>query len=432
MSDDPYQRLAALQRAMAAPLPSPGEIAAGQAEDKAMAERIHQGRPGVPLHHAYAVLDSLRTLRRLDAAKEPGQSLAAELEQTEIAFEKRGTIITRLEGKLQAATRERDEARFDLEKWDDLRAEIHMQMHAGIAEMIQSKWDAEACDPDAAMAADAVLDYLENDFAGQLARMQQRAEKAEAQAAIRPDGSHHYVSTACACTGSKLMADGRTGHEYCAAMTGWQGAKRGGQAKCCGAPCQCPCHQEPVAPSCRWPACLSEAAQQQLADDIGKEMLGETTEPGPDPQAACGCDGGGPEELTREELQMLVDEQGQDLYRAQDLIDFIREMCDQRDAAGTPITTADVRNWLGYTGCGGVLRLPDWAVAALIAMSADMGTPLRAPVTQPERSTWLLQIQVAAPTPQDAERWSGGIADLVRAEFGDSMRLDITAGPVRP
>lgn len=60
---------------------------------------------------------------------------------------------------------------------------------------------------------------------------------------IRADGSHHYVSTSCACVGQGLMADGRTGHEYCQAMTGYQGAKRGGLAKCCGAPCQCACHR---------------------------------------------------------------------------------------------------------------------------------------------------------------------------------------------
>lgn len=79
------------------------------------------------------------------------------------------------------ATHERDEARADLEKWDDLRAETHERMRTDLTELIQSKWDAELCDPDAAMAADTVLDYLENDFAGQLARMQQRTEKAEQQ-----------------------------------------------------------------------------------------------------------------------------------------------------------------------------------------------------------------------------------------------------------
>ena len=74
------------------------------------------------------------------------------------------------------------------------------------------------------------------------------------------------------------------------------------------------------------------------------------------------------EELTREELQAMVDELGTDLYRAQDLIAFVREMCDAADADGSPVTTERVRGWLGYTGCGGVLVLPE--------------TTLRTPATQ--------------------------------------------------
>jgi hypothetical protein len=77
--------------------------------------------------------------------------------------------------------------------------------------------------------------------------LEQLAEELEAAPEfplpIRPDGTHWYVSTACGCTGDKLMADGRTGHAYCQGMTGYQGAKRGGRAKCCGAPCRCECHQ---------------------------------------------------------------------------------------------------------------------------------------------------------------------------------------------
>jgi hypothetical protein len=61
--------LEGLQRAMAAPLPSAEELAAGRAADRAMAERIHRARPGVPLHHVFAVLESLRTVLRLDAAR---------------------------------------------------------------------------------------------------------------------------------------------------------------------------------------------------------------------------------------------------------------------------------------------------------------------------------------------------------------------------
>jgi hypothetical protein len=78
--------------------------------------------------------------------------------------------------------------------------------------------------------------------------LEQLAEELEAAPEfplpIHPDGTHHYVSTSCACVGDNLMADRRTGHEYCQGMTGYQGAKRGGRAKCCGAPCQCACHQD--------------------------------------------------------------------------------------------------------------------------------------------------------------------------------------------
>lgn len=196
MSDDPYERLAGLQRAMATPLPSPAEIAAGKELDRAMAERIHTGLPGVPLHHAYAVLESLRVIQRIDAAKE-------------------------------------------------------------------------------------------------------------------------------------------------------------------------------LAPSCRWPSCLSEAEQQQVADDVDASMRGEATVPGPDPRPGCGCVDRGPD-LTREELQDLVDEQGADLYKAQDLIAFVREMCNMHDASGRPVTTTDVRGWLAYTGCGGMLVLPEEAVAGL-ATQAEAG-----------------------------------------------------------
>lgn len=62
-------RLEGIQRVMAAPLPSAEELMAGKAEDRAMAERICAARPGIPLHHAFATLEALRTMRRLDTAK---------------------------------------------------------------------------------------------------------------------------------------------------------------------------------------------------------------------------------------------------------------------------------------------------------------------------------------------------------------------------
>ena len=44
--------------------------------------------------------------------------------------------------------------------------------------------------------------------------------------------------------------------------------------------------------------------------------------------------------------------------------------------------------------------------------------------------TWTVTTTVTAPTPEDAERWAGGIAQMVQAEFGDSMRLEVVVAPV--
>jgi hypothetical protein len=83
-------------------------------------------------------------------------------------------------------------------------------------------------------------------------------------------------------------------------------------------------------------------------------------------------------ELTREELQTLVDDQGRELYQAQDLIAFVREMCDAADRDGSPVTTKRVRSWLAYTGCAGALVLPEEVVASLATARA---TALRTPAT---------------------------------------------------
>lgn len=60
---------------------------------------------------------------------------------------------------------------------------------------------------------------------------------------LRPETEpHRYLSTGCH-HGDQVLPDGRTGHEYCQGMTGYQGVKRGGRCKFCDAPCKCPCHQ---------------------------------------------------------------------------------------------------------------------------------------------------------------------------------------------
>jgi len=50
---------------------------------------------------------------------------------------------------------------------------------------------------------------------------------------LQPDG-HVYLSTGCL----------HSKHDYCAAMTGMQGAKRPATCKFCRSQCVCPCHIE--------------------------------------------------------------------------------------------------------------------------------------------------------------------------------------------
>lgn len=59
-------RLAELDRQRAVPLPTPEQLRAWDVEDRAQAVRIHTLRPGVPTHHAFAVLQTLRMIRHLE------------------------------------------------------------------------------------------------------------------------------------------------------------------------------------------------------------------------------------------------------------------------------------------------------------------------------------------------------------------------------
>jgi hypothetical protein len=72
--------LESIRRALtvvAADRPTPEQIAEWNAADKAMAQRIRVAVPGVPLHHAYAVLQALRVTQRLDAAAAPVPAVQA-------------------------------------------------------------------------------------------------------------------------------------------------------------------------------------------------------------------------------------------------------------------------------------------------------------------------------------------------------------------
>lgn len=73
----PSSDFAALERALsrlrdqlaviAGARPTPQELADDHAADIATARRIHQARPGVPIHHVLAVLEVLRAMSEMEA-----------------------------------------------------------------------------------------------------------------------------------------------------------------------------------------------------------------------------------------------------------------------------------------------------------------------------------------------------------------------------
>lgn len=105
----------------------------------------------------------------------------AELDRLQVSREKWATESTRQAGQIGDLRRQLAEAVNDLEAWDELRAQAHEQMRAGFAEAIRGKWDAEASEPDADMAADAVIDYLENEYAGQMAKVTAERDRVAAE-----------------------------------------------------------------------------------------------------------------------------------------------------------------------------------------------------------------------------------------------------------
>ena len=69
---DPAEQLAGLRRAMTAignDQTTPAEYAAQAEADRELARRVHAVRPGVPLHHVFAVVQALRAVQAVDAAK---------------------------------------------------------------------------------------------------------------------------------------------------------------------------------------------------------------------------------------------------------------------------------------------------------------------------------------------------------------------------
>jgi hypothetical protein len=63
--------------------PTPDQIAEWNAADKEMAQRVRAALPGVPLHHAYAVLQAVRVMQRLDAAAAVSAGVAPATDQAD-------------------------------------------------------------------------------------------------------------------------------------------------------------------------------------------------------------------------------------------------------------------------------------------------------------------------------------------------------------
>lgn len=76
---DPAERLAGLRRAMTAigaDQTTPEQHAEQADADRELARRLHAVRPGVPLHHVFAVLQALRAVQVVDAASSAGRAPA--------------------------------------------------------------------------------------------------------------------------------------------------------------------------------------------------------------------------------------------------------------------------------------------------------------------------------------------------------------------
>lgn len=67
-------------------------------------------------------------------------------------------------------------------------------------------------------------------------------------------------------------------------------------------------------------------------------------------------------ELTAEDAVEAMQDMATELYKAEDRLAFVREMCDQADREQRQISTEQVRAWTQYTGCANAT--PDGAELA--------------------------------------------------------------------
>lgn len=98
-------------------------------------------------------------------------------------------------------------------------------------------------------------------------------------------------------------------------------------------------------------------------------------------------------ELTAEEARDLADDLGNQLYRAQDALDFVEECCVIAERTGRPITVADVRTWLKGAQCGRQLAAggelvvdPDAPPVHLVTWTGPTNNAEQSPRTTPNNA----------------------------------------------
>ncbi|MFJ1995287.1 hypothetical protein [Streptomyces asiaticus] len=120
-------------------------------------------------------------------------------------------------------------------------------------------------------------------------------------------------------------------------------------------------------------------------------------------------------DLTADEARALAERLGYDLFRAQDALAFVREMCDIADRHHAAITTADVRTWLK-----GPQYERQWAAEAQPDTGPDSRTD--SPDTEPDST---VDTQTDNPTTStDTVRTSPDTApdDALREQYAATLR----------
>ncbi|MGA5604028.1 hypothetical protein ACPCUF_23835 [Streptomyces griseoincarnatus] len=188
---------------LASARPTPEQLAGEDTADKDMARRIHQARPGIPIHHILATLEAFRAVLEM---AQPGYCPSCG----------RGDVTPTAE-------------EYEQQRQRALEAEAALDRVRAV--------------PDHPLAQPAPPDheqvgYVKGWMAASAAYLAALDGEQPAPAPAATEAtSHIYLSTGCL----------HGHHDYCQSHTGRDGTKTPAQCKFCAAPCTCGCHQHDVA-----------------------------------------------------------------------------------------------------------------------------------------------------------------------------------------